>query len=224
MFSEKIELPKGKISLGRILAIHKMTWPFVTLYFLCTNQCVNSIRMSLMSGYFSAYGILWVVKSNTFYDSTFYYKTQYQYNIIGAISTYVSVSVYYLFPWVTSHNCSIMSNSEIYMSSMLFSIGGFLHYAADSQKFYSLKYRPNKLITEDLFSLIRHPNYLGEFIMWIALVLVSGYNRMYSYIPLIWLFVATILVGIPQKSSSLKRYDEYVSWTEKTYNLIPYVY
>ena len=83
MFKEKVELKNGKISLGRILEIHKMTWPLVALFFSCTSSCTNSLRMSLMSGYFSAYGLLWVVKSNTFYDSGFYTNLQYHYTIVG---------------------------------------------------------------------------------------------------------------------------------------------
>ena len=105
---------------------------------------------------------------------------------------------------------------------MLFSIGGFLHYAADAQKFYTLKYKPNHLITEGLFSIVRHPNYLGEFMMWIALVLISGYNKLYSYVPLLWLFVATVLVN-SQKSSSLKNTMSMLH-KKVTYHLVPYVY
>ena len=224
MFEEKAVVPKGKYSLGKILEIHKMTWPFVSTLCLLTSPCYTNIRMALMTGFFSAYGVLWVLKSHTFYDIPFYYNPKYYYNFVGAIFSYASISVYYLFPYIASNNCNEITPFDVYISSALFTIGGFLHYAGDAQKFYTLKYRPGKLITEDLYSKIRHPNYTGEFLMWTSLVIISGKDNILSYIPLLWLFIITICVGAPQKQASLKKYDEYDSWEKSTYNLIPFVY
>ena len=80
------------------------------------------------------------------------------------------------------------------------------------------------MITEGLYSIVRHPNYSGEFLMWFGLILIAGKEQILSYVPLLWLCLATILSGMPEKEKSLKKYDEYQNWNENTKALIPFVY
>lgn len=228
LFREKQQIPKGHYSLGKVLEIHKFTWPFVTLF--CTILYGNySHRMTLMNGLFSSYGILWVLKSHTFYDRSFYHNEQYIHTLTNSIVNYSSVSIYYLFPYVTAKNNHEISNIETYISIILYSIGMFLHHCSDAQKFYTLealnKFKTeDKLITTGLYSLIRHPNYSGEFLIWFSLMIVSGFTHPLSYVPVAWLFVATVLVGMPTKEKSLKRYDNYKNWEQDTKKLIPFIY
>lgn len=228
LFREKQQIPKGHYSLGKVLEIHKFTWPFVTLF--CTILYGNySHRMTLMNGLFSSYGILWVLKSHTFYDRSFYHNEQYIHTLTNSIVNYSSVSIYYLFPYVTAKNTHEISNIETYISIILYSIGMFLHHCSDAQKFYTLealnKFKTeDKLITTGLYSLIRHPNYSGEFLIWFSLMIVSGFTHPLSYVPVAWLFVATVLVGMPTKEKSLKRYDNYKNWEQDTKKLIPFIY
>ena len=220
MFSEKKIIPKGKYSLGKILEIHKFTWPFVTLFFTIANYNFT-LRMMLMNGYFSSYGLLWVLKSNLFYDKNFYKNEEHINEVIESVVNYLSISVYYLFPYVTSKNYQEIGKIETILSVMLYSLGIFLHYSADCQKFYSLKYQPGKLITDGLFKHIRHPNYSGEFLIWMSFILVSGKGKLLSYVPILWLYVATVISGIPKKEKSLSRYKDYDNWYENTNALIP---
>ena len=228
LFKEKQKLPKNHYSLGKVLEIHKFTWPFVTFFYtiLYGNY---SYRMTLMNGLFSSYGILWVLKSHTFYDKSFYHNEVHIHTLTYSIVNYLSVSIYYLFPYVTAKNKYEISNIEIYISIVLYSIGMFLHHCSDAQKYYTLEAlnrfkTEDKLITNGLYTLIRHPNYSGEFLIWFSLMIVSGFTHPFSYVPVGWLAVATILVGIPTKEKSLKRYDNYKNWEQNTKKLIPFIY
>ena len=224
MFKEKTQIEKNKISLGLILEYHKITWPFACMYFMIRSNCINQLRMALMSAFFGTYGILWVIKSNTFYDKIFYLNKKYHYNPIIAAVNSLSISIYFLFPWTTAKNCRIISPIEVFVSCSFLMLGGFLHYSSDAQKYYTLKYNPKHLITEDLYSFVQHPNYSGEFLMWMGLIIISGYEYITSYIPILWLYLATICVGIPEKAKSLKKYEDYEKWSKNTYKLIPYIY
>ena len=219
MSEENKEKMQKFTSLGKILEIHKFLWFPVALFFKFYFNS-NTIRSSLMTGFFGSYGILWVIKSKTFPDKTFYYNQEYQCNYIESIINFLSISVYFLFPYLASINQNEITEIEVLISVMLFSIGEFYHYVADAQKFYTLKYKEG-LITEGLFYNIRHPNYFGEFLMWFSLLILSGYKFILSYIPIIWLSLATILIGIPKKEKSLERYTEFEWWFNHTWSMIP---
>tara|TARA_B100000902_G_scaffold258861_1_gene245043 strand:- start:829 stop:1506 length:678 start_codon:yes stop_codon:yes gene_type:complete len=225
MFKEKAEIEEGKIiSLGVLLEFHKITWPFVALLFNYFSTCEQTSRMALMSGFFGGYGLLWVLKSHTFYDIHIYFNPKYHYNTKEAVINYLTISIYYIFPWKASTNCTEISYIDNLFASFCFIVGGFLHYSSDSQKFYTLKYRPKKLITEGLFEIIQHPNYTGEFLIWVGFIIVSDKYSIVSYFPILFLFIATVCVGIPNKDKSLKKYDEYGEWNKKTKLLIPGIY
>ena len=223
MFQEKtLDIKKSEYSLGKILEIHKFLWPFVTFGFTFLYN-VKTYRMYLMNGLFTSYGLLWVLKSNIFYDKNFYIKKEYIGNIVVSSINFMSVSVYFLFPYVAVTNNVEISLIELTSSVILYSFGGFLHYGADCQKFYVLNY-DKKLIDDGFFSILRHPNYTGEFLMWFGLIIVAGKDKLLSYIPLLWLMLATVFSGIPVKEKSLQKYDNYDKWNKKTYMLIPGVY
>lgn len=221
MFKEKHDVEDNKMSLGLLLEYHKATWPLVCAFCWYSSACVDNVRVGLMTGMFSAYGALWVLKSNTFYDKKLYALHS---SKGKSVVNYLSVSIYYLFPWVASRNCVEMTNIDVCLASFLYTVGGFLHYSADAQKFYTLQYNPNNLICDGLFSIVQHPNYTGEFLMWFSLAITADKYSIVSYIPIAWLYLATVLVGIPQKRASMKRYDNYKQWSERTCQLIPFVW
>tara|TARA_B100001175_G_scaffold270828_1_gene243230 strand:+ start:292 stop:960 length:669 start_codon:yes stop_codon:yes gene_type:complete len=222
MFQEKTLIDKDYYSLGKVLEIHKFLWTFVTFGFTFIYGA-NTYRMYLMNALFSSYGLLWVLKSNIFYDVNFYTKKEFITNLSTSIINFSSVSVYFLFPYITATNNVEITLIDTCTSLILYNFGGFLHYGADCQKFYTLKYN-KQLITDGFFSIIRHPNYAGEFLIWFSLIIISGKDKILSYIPLFWLTMATIFSGIPIKEKSLQKYDDYKKWEKNTNKLIPGIY
>lgn len=223
MFTEKRVVEPGKYTLGLILNVHKFTWTPLTLLlsFIYSNY---SHRMMLMNGLFGSYGVLWVLKSQYFHDKNFYTNKKYEYDLKNAMISYLSISVYYLFPYIAAINKQEISLFDTYLSTFLYSLGVFFHFGSDSQKYYSLKYNQNKLITDGFFAIVRHPNYSGEFLIWFGLILISGKEKALSYVPLLWLILATLLSGMPEKERSLKKYNEFNNWKKNTKALIPFIY
>ena len=109
-------------------------------------------------------------------------------------------------------------------------------YADDSKnadyqktKFRSVASNKNKFITTGLWSLSRHPNYLGEIVLWFGIALMSFSNlNGLQYITLIspvftyWLLVYVSGIKILETSGKkkwghLKTYNNYIKNTPKLF-------
>ena len=129
---------------------------------------------------------------------------------------------------VASENI-IELNIAFYMGLILFIIGFSIEIIADYQKtkFRSVSANKDKFITSGLWSKSRHPNYVGEIILWLGISVMSFSNlEGLQYITLIspiftyWLLVYISGVSILEKSGQekwghLKEYQDYIKKTPK---------
>ena len=129
---------------------------------------------------------------------------------------------------VASENI-IELNIAFYMGLILFIIGFSIEIIADYQKtkFRSISANKDKFITSGLWSKSRHPNYVGEIILWLGISVMSFSNlEGLQYITLIspiftyWLLVYISGVSILEKSGQekwghLKEYQDYIKKTPK---------
>ncbi len=117
---------------------------------------------------------------------------------------------------------------------ILFSFGWILEATSDFQKFvFKTKFGKNALITQGLYTYVRHPNYLGEIIMWVAVFwyvtpVLLGWQWFVVVSP-IWIIVLLIgISGIPliEKGNSVRYKDspEYRDFVSKTRRLLPFIY
>jgi len=117
-----------------------------------------------------------------------------------------------------------------------FWICGFLLQAvADSQKssFRSNPENKGKFITEGLWSYSRHPNYLGEIMMWSGLFLpassvMTGKELLSVISPVFVMYLLTNVSGIPiLERMGEKRWghlEEYQAYKRNTARLIPFIW
>jgi len=214
----KAQVPKGKVSVGRMLEFHKILWLPVSLYMMWKADN-DSLRSVLLTGLFGGYGIIWVIKSYTFWDKKFYNEPSSFLSPISLFFANISVGLYLLLPYAASKNTAPLTDIEIICATTLFTIGVFFHYAADSQKFFSLKYCAG-LVTDGLFTRCRNPSYFGEWLIWISFTLIAGYDKPLLLIPNLWFAFVTIASAF-QKDQSLSRYPEFGEWKKKTWLLVP---
>jgi steroid 5-alpha reductase family enzyme len=110
--------------------------------------------------------------------------------------------------------------------AVLFALGSWINSFAEYRR-HAWKRRPEnrgKLYTQGLFSLTRHPNYLGDLISFSGLCLISG--RWYTLIIPATMLCGFAFVNIPALDAHLAehygaQFDEYARHTSK---LIPFVY
>lgn len=131
---------------------------------------------------------------------------------------------------VASENI-IELNIAFFTGLVLFIIGFSIEIIADYQKtkFRSISENKNKFITSGLWSKSRHPNYLGEIILWLGISVMSFSNlEGLQYITLIspiftyWLIVYISGVSMLEKSGQekwghLKEYQDYIKKTPKLF-------
>ena len=123
----------------------------------------------------------------------------------------------------------LIINAWFYIGSSLFLFGLAIEIIADYQKTIFRKDEKNKdnFIKTGLWALSRHPNYLGEIILWLGISVMSFSNlEGLQYITLIspiftyWLIVYISGVSILEKSGQekwghLKEYQDYIKKTPK---------
>ncbi|XP_068703413.1 uncharacterized protein [Montipora foliosa] len=145
--------------------------------------------------------------------------------------------------WLTLWPTLILNTSEKdveltwkdYLGWSLWLVGFALEVAADHQKswFRDDPANTGKWISTGLWSLCRHPNYLGEILLWSSLFLpassvMSGHQYWSVISPMSVAYFLTRLSGIPLlERQGLKKWGhlgEYHKYRQNTAKLIPYLW
>tara|TARA_E500000331_G_scaffold345590_1_gene383355 strand:+ start:102 stop:941 length:840 start_codon:yes stop_codon:yes gene_type:complete len=121
-----------------------------------------------------------------------------------------------------------------YIGILLFVIGFTLEIIADTQKtnFRKLKDNKDKFITTGLWKYSRHPNYLGEIILWIGVAIISysslEINQLFTLISPIFTYLLLVYVSginLLEKSGEKKWGDlnEYKQYKKETPRLFWFI-
>lgn len=104
---------------------------------------------------------------------------------------------------------------------------GFLIESISDLQLYKFKYNTNnhnKVLNKGLWKYSRHPNYLGEIIMWssIFLLVISFKNGIYGIIsPILISYLLVKVSGIKLVEKKLSQNSEYKEYMENTPMLVP---
>jgi len=131
---------------------------------------------------------------------------------------------YWLFPFllisgVLGPDHSEPSNFMLMFCISLHTLGVVIMMASDCQKYYTLKYHKG-LIEEGMFKYIRHPNYLGEMMLYGSYALLV--NHWIPWVILVWVWSGIFLVNMVMKEASMSRYPEWESYKARTGMLLPW--
>jgi steroid 5-alpha reductase family enzyme len=121
----------------------------------------------------------------------------------------------------------VQVNSLLYVGLAFFLIGFLIEVVADSQKskFRSNPENKNKFVNTGLWSLSRHPNYLGEITLWIGITIMSisslsGWqfvtliSPIFTYILLVYVSGVRLLEASGRKKwGHLESYQDYLKKT-----------
>ena len=179
-----------------------------------------SVAASVYLALHGMYGFCWMLKHFAFPDRSWEKKV----TIGGGLMAFVLVlGLYWVFPYllisgVLGSDQKMASLTVITTAICIHTLGVVIMLTADCQKYYSLKYQRG-LITEGLFKYIRHPNYLGEIMLYASYALIVQH-----WIPwaiLAWVWIGVFLVNILQKEASMSRYTEWSAYRKRTGMLLP---
>ncbi len=135
---------------------------------------------------------------------------------------------------LTGISNGIELNVVTYIGILLFVIGFTLEIVADAQKtnFRKIKNNKDKFITTGLWKYSRHPNYLGEIILWIGVAIISysslQINQLFTLISPIFTYLLLVHVSginLLEKSGKKKwgNLSEYKKYKRETPRLFWFI-
>jgi protein-S-isoprenylcysteine O-methyltransferase Ste14 len=161
------------------------------------------------------YSMLWLIKHALYPDRRFDEKKPV---LIGVFFIFLPLAGYYIAPYLLISRHIALPPYLVGLALSLYSMGIFLHFVSDAQKYYTLQAKKG-LIQEGLFSRTRNPNYLGEILIYIAYAIMSLH-----WLPFLvlagWVF-GFFVRNMFAKDKSLSRYAEFPEYKKKTGLVLP---
>jgi protein-S-isoprenylcysteine O-methyltransferase Ste14 len=211
-----IALQPGGVSMTENAAInlHKaLVVPFVlALMVAYGNSSVEAWAYLAMHG---SYAVLWLVKQATFPDQRF---TRRQPLAIAIFFVFLPLGSYLAAPYLLVSRGPVAPPWLLGAAIVGFTLGVFLHFTADAQKYYSLR-QAKQLITDGLFARTRNPNYLGEILIYLAFASLSQH-----WLPFVVLAAwvgGFFLRNMRAKDRSLSRYPGFAEYRARSWMLLP---
>jgi len=194
------------------------TLPFVALLMVLYDN--DSTAAWVYLGLHGSYGLCWLLKHLTFPDPAWEERITFG----GAVNMWLFVlGLYWVAPFLLISDVLGTARPEpahglLAGAILLYAVGVVMMMTADCQKYFTLKHRRG-LITDGLFRAIRHPNYLGEMMVYASFALVAGH-----WIPwaiLAWVWCNLFATNMMMKEASMSRYPEWAAYWARTGMLLP---
>jgi len=164
------------------------------------------------------YGLLWILKSRIFPDK----QWEGEKGLLYGLYIWAGLSLYWIAPYLITSRATSAPVWMLALCVSLFTMGIFLHFTADMQKFIELKYNPGHLVTDGLFSKARNINYFGELLIYLGFSLLAMH---WLPIAVISLFIAIVWwPNMLKKDRSLSRYPEFNQYARRSRFFIPFLF
>ena len=162
------------------------------------------------------YSLIWLIRAATIPDPAFDKK----FSIVGLVMMiFVSILYYYFgFLMMSGAGDQNPSPEKCMWCVTVFLLGEILMITSSLQKTLCRNVRPS-LVTNGLFSRIRHPNYLGEMVIYCSFVLLL--NDTTAYYILGGVFAATFPLAMIVKEYRLSRFEGWTKYKSQTWVLLP---
>ena len=201
------------MKLNQIINLHKGLTPFVVLGLMAIYDNF-SIPAWIYLSLHGTYGILWLLKEKLFPDP--YFKDEM--GIAISITGFIFLGSYWVAPFLLISSQKLIPNFILAGCISIYIIGVFLHFASDSQKYFTLKLK-KELITEGFFKYSRNTNYLGEILIYLSFAILSM-----NFIPFIILLIFFVMVFFPRmikKDKSLEKYEGFDEYKANSGLILP---
>jgi protein-S-isoprenylcysteine O-methyltransferase Ste14 len=168
------------------------------------------------------YGLVWLIKDLTFPDPNWQSKLT-----IGAgINAFLAVlGLYWVFGWLLISRSSqpVYPLPEAVWFALCISLcllGSVIMIAADAQKFYTLRLQRG-LITDGMHRWVRHPNYLGEMMIYGSFAMLAWH--WFPVLVLAWVWLGLFVVNMVMKEASMSRYPDWAAYKKRSWWLVPFL-
>jgi len=194
------------------------TFVFLGLLMLVFHN--NSMGAWIYLALHGGYGLVWVIKDMAFPDPSW----QRRVTIGGGVMAFVTVlGWYWVFGWLLiaapePPDYPLPDGLWFALCITVCTIGCVIMVAADAQKYFTLRLQPG-LITDGMFRYIRHPNYLGEMMIYGSFALMVWHWL--PFLVLAWVWLCLFTVNMHMKEASMSRHDGWLAYRQRSWWLIP---
>jgi protein-S-isoprenylcysteine O-methyltransferase Ste14 len=207
------------IKMAWAINLHKFLTVFVVALLMIGFNNFSTAAWVYMALH-GAYGFCWLIKHVAFRDPKWETKATFG----GAVLLFLLLATYWIAPFLLISNVLGINRPAppdwlIAICIALFTFGLTIMIASDCQKQYTLKYRRG-LITEGLFKYIRHPNYLGEMMVYASYALLV--QHWIPWIVLAYWWTMGFLVNMLMIEESISRYPDWEAYKARTGMLLPW--
>lgn len=182
------------------------------------NSTAAWVYLALHGGY----GLVWILKDLAFPDGAW----QQRVTIAGGLMAFAAVlGWYWLFGWLLIANPQtpdypLADGAWFALCITLCLLGCVIMVASDAQKYFTLRVSPG-LITDGMFRYVRHPNYLGEMMIYGSFALMVWHWL--PFLVLAWVWIGVFMINMHMKEMSMSRHPGWAAYRERTWWLIPRV-
>ena len=165
------------------------------------------------------YGMLWVLKSHIFPDKKWEEKISVWW---GILYYWGGMTLYWVAPFLITSRGVEAPSWMLALAISLYTLGIFLHFTADMQKYAQLNLHPGQLITGGMLRCTRSINYFGELLIYGAFAMLALH-----WLPFLILGLVIAIEWLPnmnRKDRSLARYPEFAEYRRNTRKFIPFIY
>lgn len=164
-----------------------------------------------------SYGLAWLLKDRLFPDPNWERRVTFG----GAFMMWALVlGLYWIAPVIVVTRRVEQPTWLLGGATIVYVVGVLLMMGSDAQKYFTLRVKRG-LITEGFFARVRHPNYLGEMLVYGSFALV-----VWHWIPVLvlaWVWGGVFAVNMVMKEARLSRHPGWAAYRARTWWLIPFV-
>lgn len=202
------------IKLAHVVNLQKAATLAVCLCLMHThgNWSPTAVTYTAMHG---GFGLVWLLKDRVFPDAKWQVEMTVGSTVLGVVAIFLP---YLYIPYVTIQGRSACSEPQLLGAVIVYVLGVVLMMGADCQKYFVLRAK-KELITDGFFRVVRHPNYLGEMLIYGSFAFVSQDIRPWAVLLYVW--VGLMLPYMLRKEASLSRYAGWKAYKARSGFLIP---
>lgn len=167
-----------------------------------------------------SYGLCWILKDVAFPDPNWQVKVTFG----GGFMSFAAVlGLYWLIAWllisgVSTPTYPLPEAAWFCLCISLHTLGVAIMLATDAQKYFTLQLKRG-LMTTGMFRHVRHPNYLGEIMIYASYALMVWHWL--PWLILAWVWIGVFAVNMTLKEASMSRYPEWAEYKRRTGWLLP---